>query len=123
MKKLAVSLLSVVTLLIVAAPSQAFAWHRGWFTGPRVVIGAGPVWWGPPYWYYPPPYVYAPPPVVVQQPPVYVQQPPLPPSPPPAPAPPAAAQAYWHYCASAKAYYPNVETCPEGWIKVPARSE
>jgi hypothetical protein len=60
---------------------------------------------------YPPPYYY-PPTVVVQPPPVYIEQPP--------PAPPAP-PAYWYYCMSAKAYYPSVPTCPEDWIKVPAR--
>src|SRR5215467_9996754 len=31
------------------------------------------------------------------------------------------AQAYWHYCPSAGAYYPTVATCPEPWVKVPPR--
>ena len=116
MKKLAaLALLSVVIMLFVAIPSDAWAWHRGPHFGTRVVIG-GPVWWGPPYWYYPPTYVYAPPPpVVVEQPPVYVQQSP------PAPAPPPVAQGFWYYCAGAKSYYPNVQTCQEEWIKVPPR--
>jgi len=42
---------------------------------------------------------------------MYVQQEPA-----PAVAPP---QTYWYYCASAKAYYPTVQKCPEAWIKVP----
>jgi hypothetical protein len=25
---------------------------------------------------------------------------------------------YWYYCASAGAYYPYVQTCPEGWVTV-----
>ena len=113
MKRLAaVSLLSVIMMLLVAIPSTAWAWHHRPFVGPRVVI-AGPVWCGPPYWYYPPTYVYAPPPpVVVEQPPVYVQQP---------PAPPSIAQGFWYYCAGAKGYYPNVQACQEDWIKVPPR--
>jgi len=115
MKKVAIlSVLSVVTLLVIALPQQASAWHGGWHHGPRVIIG-GPVWWGPPYWYYPPPYAYAPPPVVVEQPPAYVQQ-----SPPPS-AP--ASQGFWYYCASARAYYPNVQTCAEDWVPVPPRSQ
>ena len=122
MRKLATVLVLAAALLLVhAAPSHA--WTRGggghWHPGSRVFIGVGhPFWWGPPYpyWYhpyYPPPYVYAPPAVIVQEPPVYVQQPPAPP-----PAPPA----YWYYCPSATAYYHNVQTCPEAWIKVPPRS-
>jgi hypothetical protein len=88
--------------------------HSHWRGG--VFIGVGP-WWGPPYWgpypywWYPPPYYY-PPTVVIEQPRVYIEQPP------PVPAPPPA---YWYYCMSAKAYYPSVQTCPEDWVKVPAR--
>ena len=79
-----------------------------------MIIGGGPWGWGWPYgygypyaysYYYPysaPYYDYSPPPV--QGPSEYVQQ---------------APQGYWYYCASAKAYYPTVPTCPEGWIKVP----
>jgi len=28
--------------------------------------------------------------------------------------------AYWYYCQSYEAYYPNVTYCPEGWLPVPA---
>jgi hypothetical protein len=122
MRKLgAVVVLAAALLLVYAAPSDAWTrgWRGHWHPGPRVFIGVGPAfWWGPPYpyWYhpyYPPPYVYAPPAVIVQEPPVYVQQQPV-----PSPAPPA----YWYYCPSATAYYPNVQTCPEAWIKVPPRA-
>ncbi len=69
----------------------------------RVFIGVGPsVYWGPgwgPYWGGPS-YAYTPP-VVVQEPPaVYVERP------------------YWYYCQSARAYYPYVNGCPEGWLRV-----
>src|SRR5438093_4764928 len=30
------------------------------------------------------------------------------------------APAYWYYCPSAGAYYPNVQSCPEAWVPVPA---
>jgi hypothetical protein len=43
-----------------------------------------------------PGYIYTPPPVVE--------------------APPA----YWYYCPSAQAYYPNVPSCAEPWVPVPA---
>lgn len=33
---------------------------------------------------------------------------------------PAYPPAYWYYCPSAGAYYPNVPSCPEPWIAVPA---
>lgn len=37
---------------------------------------------------------------------------------PPAPGYPAPAADYWHYCASAGQYYPNVRYCQEGWQPV-----
>lgn len=116
------SLLVIALLVATVAPSEAWGrshWRGG---GPRVFVGLGlgPVWWHPyPYWYYPPPYAYAPPTVVVQQPPVYIEQQPVPP---PGSAP-AAPQQYWYYCAPAGVYYPNVQTCNEAWVKVPARPQ
>lgn len=124
MRKLAaVSLATVVLLLVAAGPARAWRQgrpghhHHGVRT--RVIIGVGPAWWwGPPapfWWYYPPPYhVYGPPLVIVEQPTLYIQQQPT-----VAPAAPA----YWYYCPSAKAYYPHTPTCPEAWIKVPPRTE
>jgi hypothetical protein len=43
-------------------------------------------------------------------------------APTPAPGPQAAAPqtANWYYCESAKAYYPYVAECKEGWRQVPA---
>jgi hypothetical protein len=116
MRKIAlVSFLVVLLPLLAVAPGEA--WGHHWHG--RVFIGFGPgFWWGAPYpyWGYPPPYAYAPPPVVVEEPPVYVQPPtPLPAAPQP--------QAEWYYCRSANAYYPSVNSCPEAWVKVPARSE
>jgi hypothetical protein len=35
------------------------------------------------------------------------------------PAPPAPAP-YWYYCPAYGAYYPNVPSCPEPWVPVPA---
>jgi hypothetical protein len=73
--------------------------HRG-----RVFVGVAP-FFAFPYWDYP---AYYYPPVVVQpDPPVYIQQQP-------------GSQQYWYYCPSARAYYPNVPTCPEPWVPVPA---
>src|SRR6267142_1350831 len=31
-----------------------------------------------------------------------------------------AAPSYWYYCPSYGAYYPDVTTCPEPWLSVPA---
>jgi len=28
---------------------------------------------------------------------------------------------YWYYCPSYNGYYPNVTTCPEAWVTVPAQ--
>ena len=112
-KSAAVSLLAVALLLVSAVPSHAWPGHPS--ARARVFIGVGPFWWGPPYWYYPPPYyAYPAPPVVIQEPPVYVQG---------GPAPAVPAQSYWYYCPRAQAYYPNVPTCAEAWIKVPARPQ
>ncbi|WP_313689316.1 MULTISPECIES: hypothetical protein [unclassified Pantoea] len=99
----------VMTLLVgISAPHLAYA--RGYYYhgygGPRVIIGAGPIWW-PPAYYGPPPY-YGPPATVYVSPPapqVYVQQ-------------PAPASAY--YCRSPGGYYPQVKRCPSGWLKVVA---
>jgi len=30
------------------------------------------------------------------------------------------APSYWYYCRSYGAYYPNVTSCPEPWVTVPA---
>ncbi len=43
-----------------------------------------------------------------------------PPPSPAAPAPGGAASGTWYYCESAKAYYPYVADCKEGWHPVPA---
>jgi hypothetical protein len=70
--------------------------HHG-FVGPRVLIGPETFW-------YPPTYPYFPPPVYAEPPQGYVQ---------PAPG-------YWYYCTSAGAYYPDVASCAEAWLPVPA---
>lgn len=89
--------------------------------------------YGRPYSYYRQPYyrpygyydygypswpTYSPPVVVVPAtPPVYIQQQPVRPPPPPE----SAVTNYWYYCEDSAGYYPNVERCPGGWIKVPPR--
>ena len=71
------------------------------FRSPVVIVGS-------PFYYYPYPYPY--PyyyyPQMSYLPPDYVEG---------AGAP---GPAYWYYCNSAKAYYPHVKECPEGWQQV-----
>jgi len=109
--------LAVGFLVLPAAPS--YAWHHG-RGGVFIGVGPGfwwgpphPYWWGPPYPYYgyPPPYYYPPAQIVVEQPQMYVQ-------PPPPPAPPTD----WYYCPSAQGYYPQVQSCPDPWVRVPQRN-
>jgi hypothetical protein len=80
-----------------------------------VFVGVGPAfWWGPPYPYWYPPYWYPPYPpteVIVEQPSTYIQKETEP-----------SASAYWYYCPSAQEYYPQVQSCPEAWVKVPPRA-
>jgi hypothetical protein len=38
-------------------------------------------------------------------------------------APPQGGPGFWYYCQSARAYYPTVQTCPEAWVKVPAKTQ
>ena len=82
-------------------------WGRGYwgprYWGPRGWWGPSVWWWGAPYYS---PYYYSPP-TVVQQPPVYVQ-----------PAPTPEEPQYWYYCQKSQAYYPYVQQCPGGWMKV-----
>ena len=121
MKRLALVLLvSSVLVLSAVLPGEAHGrgGSRGSHSGGRtrvIIVGSSFWWgWGPyPYWYYPPPYYVYPVPAVVQEPPVYIQQS----APPVAPTP----ELYWYYCQSAGGYYPMVPTCPEPWVKVPAR--
>jgi hypothetical protein len=115
MKRPAVIWLLIVGLvvgLLVLPAAPSYAWHHG---RGGVFIGVGPgFWWGPPYpyYWYPPPY-YPPARIVVEQPPVYTQQA-------PAPSPPPSTD--WYYCQSAKGYYPQVQSCPEPWVRVPPRN-
>lgn len=94
-------LVALVILLASPVPSQARS---------HVVFGAniwlGPGFWGPGWWWGSP-YYYSPPPVVVQPAPTYVQ-----------PAPPVQEPYYWYYCQTPQGYYPYVQQCPNGWMKV-----
>ncbi|MDL1866348.1 hypothetical protein FBR06_03665 [Betaproteobacteria bacterium PRO4] len=74
----------------------------------------------PSRYYYSPVYpsvIYPPVVVVPPNPPVYIQQQPVRPVSPPESTP----TNYWYYCENPAGYYPQVERCPGGWIKVPPR--
>ena len=109
------------------AQAQRHGWggyrggHWGGWYGPRVGLYVGaPLLFGSYYWGYPYYYDYYGPRVVyrdVIREPEYIEA-----DREPAPgvmrAPegaPTEGPAYMNYCASAKAYYPKVTSCPEGW--------
>ena len=100
MKKIGLTFLTILFvtgLMVGGAQAHWHGYYRGW--GPRVYWGV-PVVVGPPLY----PYGYYPPPVVVQQAPVYVQ--------------PQEEPYYWYYCEDPKGYYPYIQNCPGGWMKV-----
>jgi outer membrane protein OmpA-like peptidoglycan-associated protein len=115
MKKI---LLALAAMAALGAPAMAMAGHvfvgvgiggPGYYGG----YGYGRGYYGPRYYgsgYYAPYYGYSPyyypPTVVYQAPETVVEQ---------------APQAYWYYCPPARAYYPYVRECPEGWQAVPAQ--
>ncbi|QWV92703.1 hypothetical protein KP004_16170 [Geomonas oryzisoli] len=95
----------------------SYGGHRGGshFSG-SVYIGPGWGWgWDPffyPYYYsYPAyPYYYTPPTVVVpQEPQEYIS---------PDTGTDTEQTGYWYYCRKPEGYYPYVERCPSGWMKV-----
>ena len=104
MRKVGCLILATATLVaVVCVPMQAMASRPFHHVPARVFIGVGPVW---PWWWAPPVYPAYPAPVVIQQsPPAYIQQ-------------EAPAQQYWYYCDNPKGYYPYVQQCPAGWLKV-----
>ena len=111
MRKVSCSVLIAIALLLgSAAPGDARG-YRG-HGGAHVWVGPGIWWgshafWGPFWWGHPYPYS-AGPPVVIQQPaPINAE-----------PAPPAPEPYYWYYCQERQAYYPYVQQCPNGWMKV-----
>src|SRR6185369_15546181 len=81
--------------------------HRG--GNVRVGVLVGPGWWWPGWWEPYPYYPYYPsPPVIVEQPSeLYVQ-----------PNPREEAPVYWYFCKDPQGYYPYVNKCPKGWMKV-----
>jgi hypothetical protein len=119
-----VRILTMLALVIVFSPLTGYAdgpygggsrhgggsYYRG---GGGYYRGGGGIWitpgWGP--WfggYYP--YYYTAPPVIVERPSIeyYYQQVPQQEEEP----------AYWYYCKKPEGYYPYVQHCPDGWMKV-----
>ena len=104
-------------------------WHGGWhgdhhdFRGPRFGFSFGfPAYpyWGPSYGYYGYPYPYAYPyeayPYYYDSgPQVYIQRDS---GGAVAPANPARPSDYSYYCTDPAGYYPQVASCPSGWLKV-----
>ena len=102
MKKIGLTFMTVLFVTVLMVGSALAHWHghyRGW--GPGIFLGVpflmGLPWY--PFGYYPAPTA------VIQQPPVYVQ-------------PPQEGPNYWYYCENPKGYYPYVQNCPYGWMKV-----
>jgi len=97
------------TLLLLASPGQAYRGGGGGGAGLGALlglgIGIGLMELSRPY--DSPGYYSAP--VVVQQPTVYMQQ---------APQAVPAQPAYWYYCQDPQGYYPYVNQCPRGWMRV-----
>ena len=102
--------------------------YRHWY-GPRVgfYIGAPILWsswyWGYPYdYYYPRTVIYR----EVERYPASYPEGVMEPMPsteivPRSEGAPTQAPTYMNYCESAKAYFPKVTSCPEGWKFVPSR--
>ena len=96
------------------------------FFGPRFSFFVGaPVFWPGYYWGYPYYYDWYYPRAVYVE-PAYRAYPASTPEDaattvvPSAPGAPQQAPAYLNYCESAKAYYPKVTSCPEGWKFLPS---
>lgn len=117
MKRVMTLLAAAATLatgLATSFDAEAHGWrsHR-----PRtsIVIGAPTISYGIGYWprpiyytpYYTAPFVLAP--SQPAPPPVYVERPAVEPV------------HDWFFCASSQAYYPYVDQCAEGWVRVPAQ--
>jgi hypothetical protein len=85
--------------------------HGGSWSGSiGVTVGPWWPWWGGPYYPYYYPYypAYPQPSVIIRESPdLYVE-----------PAPQPVKPRYWYYCPDARGYYPDVRSCPQGWLKV-----
>lgn len=84
----------------------------GYYHGSQFYYG-GSIWIGPEwglwrdYPYYSYPYYTAPPVINPRYPTVYID-----------PAPQQEEQSYWYFCPDPQGYYPYIQKCPKGWLKV-----
>ena len=102
-------------------------WHGGSWHGSRIGLSLGfgfPYYWGPAYYGYPYPYAYAYPyPYSYYDgyayddavPQTYIQRDS---GDTVAPTAPAQRSQYSYYCTNPAGYYPQVATCPSGWLTV-----
>jgi hypothetical protein len=102
-------------------------WHGGSWHGSRIGLSLGfgfPYYWGPAYYGYPYPYAYAYPyPYSYYDgyayddavPQTYIQRDS---GDAVAPTAPAQRSQYSYYCTNPAGYYPQVATCPSGWLTV-----
>ncbi len=116
-KQMCISLATIIMVFMCAMPGQAAHRHGGGGPGlwPLVGLGVGLGVWelSRPHYVYP---YYSEPPVIIQQqsPDVYIQSVP---QYVPAPQTPEPAY-YWYYCQEPQGYYPYVNQCQQGWMKV-----
>jgi len=104
--------------VVVNFRSGRFWFHSGvWFQPAysTVYIGGVPYYYANDVYYIQQPGGYA-----VAEPLMVASQSPPPPAAAPGSAAPPSSPGTWYYCASAKAYYPYVTECKEGWRSVPA---
>jgi hypothetical protein len=122
MKKLLLAIFLVITMLFII-PWQGYAVNTGIIISAHYKNRYGHGWRHPGRWrqhhhgshfYWRGTFVipwqpygfYAAPPVIIQQqPPVYVQ-------------PEQEEENYWYYCPDPQGYYPYIQNCPSGWMKV-----
>ena len=117
MRKTIMIVVGILALMLASSLSCYARGHGYWHGhggnvryggGIWVGPGWGAVWPGPFYPSYYPYYAYPAPRVVVQ--PRYEEY--------VAPAPEQEEQDYWYYCRKPEGYYPYINKCPGGWMRV-----
>ncbi len=115
--------MTVVVFLLGLSMTQAALAHRrshGWHGNVGIYIAPPLLGWR----YYPPPYYY--PPTYYYPPPTYLRI--------RLPSPRSILNGprlnrshhrkqYWYYCTDPEGYYPTVQECPGGWLKVLPQTE
>lgn len=77
------------------------------FTGGLWLAPGWSPWWSGPAWPYYYPYFSTPPVVIQQSPTEYIQR-----------DQETEEPDYWYYCRTPEGYYPYIQRCPSGWLKV-----